>query len=238
MTTRLGIAPSTQYQYERALARLDATLDGRALDDAALADHLLELFKSGISPGTVQQVVSAVRWRAKLDGDADPVGLNCRWVLAENRYENLSPTAEARLVAGIRVHSKLFGDPDLDGPDSDVLKEFKQGNRTLQGLRLGRGRIPEGRRLMGELYRRELDYPKTLLKGLNFRTCRACGSPNLRLSGIYWCFGCAYTRPFFVLLALFASWAAGAMVWSARHLSGRQGPLRAVSVSGRGRVLV
>ena len=45
-------------------------------------------------------------------------------------------------------------------------------------------------------------------------------------------------RPFFVLLALFASWAAGAMVWSAKHASGRQDPLRAVSASGRGRVLV
>ena len=47
-----------------------------------------------------------------------------------------------------------------------------------------------------------------------------------------------HARPFFVLLALFASWAAGAMVWSAKHASGRQDPLRAVSASGRGRVLV
>ena len=46
------------------------------------------------------------------------------------------------------------------------------------------------------------------------------------------------SRPFFVLLALFASWAAGAMVWSAKHASGRQDPLRVVSASGRGRVLV
>ena len=46
------------------------------------------------------------------------------------------------------------------------------------------------------------------------------------------------SRPFFVLLALFASWAAGTMVWSAKHASGRQDPLRAVSASGRGRVLV
>ena len=38
-------------------------------------------------------------------------------------------------------------------------------------------------------------------------------------------------RPFFVL-TLVASWAAGAMVWSAKHASGRQDPLRAVSASG------
>ena len=192
VTTRPGIAPSTQYQYERALARLDAALDGRALDDAALADYLLGLFKSGKSPGTVQQVVSAVRFRAKVDGDADPVGPDCRWVLAENRYENLSPLAETRLVAGIRPHARLLGDPDLDEPESDVLKEFKQRNRALQRLKFRRGRIPEGRRFMGGLYRRELDFPKTLLKGLDFRTCRACGTPDLRMSGIYWCFGCAF----------------------------------------------
>ena len=44
-------------------------------------------------------------------------------------------------------------------------------------------------------------------------------------------------RPFFVL-TLVASWAAGAMVWSARHVSGRQDALRAGLLNGRGRVLV
>ena len=52
------------------------------------------------------------------------------------------------------------------------------------------------------------------------------------------CLSVARARPFFVLLALFASWAAGAMVWNAKHVSGRQDPLRAVSASSRGRVLV
>ena len=45
------------------------------------------------------------------------------------------------------------------------------------------------------------------------------------------------SRPFFVL-TLVASWAAGAMVWSARHVSGRQDALRAGLLNGRGRVLV
>ena len=44
-------------------------------------------------------------------------------------------------------------------------------------------------------------------------------------------------RPFFVL-TLVASWAAGAMVWSARHVSGRQDALRAGLLNGRGRVWV
>ena len=44
-------------------------------------------------------------------------------------------------------------------------------------------------------------------------------------------------RPFFVL-TLVASWAAGAMVWSARHVSWRQDALRAGLLNGWGRVLV
>ena len=190
MTTGPGIAPSTQYQYERALARLDSALDGRPLDDATLADYLLGLFKSGKSPGTVQQVVSAVHFRVRREDEPDPVGPDCRWVLAENRYENLSPSAEARLVAGLRLHAGLLGDPDPVGSDSEVLNEFRQRNRRIQRLKFGRGRMPEGRRFMGDLYRRDLDYPRTLLKGSDFRTCRACRKPDLRMSGIYWCFAC------------------------------------------------
>ena len=141
MTTRReGIAPSTRYQYERALARLDEALDGRPFDDAALADYLSDLFKARKSPGTVQQVISAVRYRARLAGEADPVGPDSRWVLAANRYENLSPVAEARLVDGIRLHAALLGDPVPVGSDSEVLKEFKKRDRWFQKLKSGRGK--------------------------------------------------------------------------------------------------
>ena len=191
MTTKPGIAPSTRYLYECALARLDAELDGRLLDDAALADYLSGLFKSGKSQGTVQQVVSAVRYRARINGDADPVGRDSAWVLAENRYENLSPSVEARLLEGIRHHAKLLRKPAPEGSDSDVLNEFRRRNRRIQRLKFGRGRMPEGRRLMSELYRQDLDYPRTLLKGPRFRTCRACKRQELRMSGIYWCYSCA-----------------------------------------------
>lgn len=189
---KASISPSTQYIYERALARLEAALDGRPFNNATLADYLSTLFKSGKSQGTVKQVVSAVRHRARLAGEADPVGPDSAWVLAENRYENLSPSAEDRLVEGIRHHAKLLGDPDPVGSDSDVLKEFKKRDRWTVRLKYERGRMPEGRRFMGKLYRRDLDYPKILSKGPNFRMCRACGEPDLRMSGVYWCFACGF----------------------------------------------
>jgi len=177
--------------YERALARLDSVLDGRPLDDAALAGYLSELFESGKSQGTVRQVVSAVRFRTRLSGEPDPVGPDTKRVLAENRYENLSASEEARLVDGVRLHARLLGDPDPVGSDSKVLEEFKKRNRRIERLKSGRGRMPEGRRFPGELYRRDLDYPRTLPKGPRFRMCRACGKPDMRMSGIYWCFACA-----------------------------------------------
>lgn len=191
INTRRKIAPSTLYQYERALARLEVALNGRTLDDAALADYLSKLFKTGKSRGTAQLVVSAVRFRARLAGEADLIGPSTNFVLAENRYENLSPEAEARLVDGIRLHAKLLGKPDADRSDSKVLEEFKKRDRWIQKLKFGQGRMPEGRRFMGELYRQDLDYPQTLLKGSHFRTCRACKRQDSRMSGIYWCFACA-----------------------------------------------
>lgn len=192
MTTgRGGIAPSTQYQYERTLARLDTALNGRSLDDAALADYLNRLFKDGKSQGTAQQVVAAVRYRARASGENDPVGPNCKWVLAENRHENLSPVAGARLADGVRLHAELLGKPVPKGSDREVVEEFRQQHRWKERLKSGRGRMPDGRRFMGELYRLDLDYPKTLMKGPRFRMCRACGKPDLRMSGIYWCFACA-----------------------------------------------
>lgn len=191
MARKRSLAPSTRYLYERALARLDQALDGRPLDDTALADYLSSLFRDGKSQGTVKQVVHAVRFRARLAGEIDPVGPDCAWVLAENRYENLPPSAAAQIVGSLRYRAKLLGDSFPDGPDDEVFNEIKRHVRRLQRLKHNRGPMPQGRRFMGELYRRDLDFPSTLRKGPRFRTCRACGRSDVRLSGIFWCFACA-----------------------------------------------
>ena len=65
---------NTRRAYAGALDRLDASLDGRPTDDAGIAEYLGTLDAAGKSPATASMVIAAVRFRAKLAGQPDPVG--------------------------------------------------------------------------------------------------------------------------------------------------------------------
>ena len=69
-----SIARNTQLAYAGALARLDAWRGTAPLTDALLAAYLGELFEAGRAPATAALAVAAVRFRAKLVGQADPAG--------------------------------------------------------------------------------------------------------------------------------------------------------------------
>ena len=69
-----SIAKSTARAYEAILERLDERLGGSTLTDHGLAEYLSELYDQGQAPNSIAQVVSAVRFRAKLQGVASPVG--------------------------------------------------------------------------------------------------------------------------------------------------------------------
>ena len=71
---RDSTAANTRRAYAGALARLDAHLGARPLDDAALAEYLGVLDADGKAPASASLVVAAVRFRAKLHGQPDPVG--------------------------------------------------------------------------------------------------------------------------------------------------------------------
>ena len=90
----------TRVAYTRVLRRLDAWLAARALDDAALASHLAELHQMGRAPATAAMVVAAVRFRAKLAGEASPVGPATDRVLAGIRREGRNRGRGQ--VAGVR----------------------------------------------------------------------------------------------------------------------------------------
>ena len=82
-----SIAPNTRRAYEYALSRFDQWLDGHPLGgdlvtDAILAEYLTILFQAGKSPSTCQQVVAALKFRAKLQGTSSPVGPMSDRVLA------------------------------------------------------------------------------------------------------------------------------------------------------------
>ncbi len=82
-----SISANTRRAYGSALARLDAWLDGRPLDDAALSTYLAEMFAVGRSPATAGQTAAAIRFRAKLTGQGDPIGPASARVLAGFRRE-------------------------------------------------------------------------------------------------------------------------------------------------------
>ena len=69
-----SISRNTARAYERILERLDARLAGSIPTDHGLAEYLSELYDQGQAPNSIALVVSAVRFRAKLQGLASPVG--------------------------------------------------------------------------------------------------------------------------------------------------------------------
>lgn len=94
------LADSTRRAYNGALRRLDAALAGRPLTDDTLAEHVAELHAAGKAPASVKTVVAAVRFRAKAQGIAAPVG-----------------PLTARAMADIRRHGRARGRGQVQGVD-------------------------------------------------------------------------------------------------------------------------
>ena len=69
-----SVSPNTRRAYAGALRRLDAWLDGRELDDVALAAYLAELHDAGRASSSASMAVAAACFRAKLAGQPAPAG--------------------------------------------------------------------------------------------------------------------------------------------------------------------
>ena len=78
----VSISSSTHRAYRGALERLDAWLDGRTLDDGALADRIDHLGEQGLSASTTSLAVAASRFRARMAGRNDPAEPVTRRTLA------------------------------------------------------------------------------------------------------------------------------------------------------------
>ena len=65
---RANVSDNTLKAYEHATRKLESWLEGRALNDAALAEYVRFLHKQGKSAATVNLVVSAVKWMAEYHG--------------------------------------------------------------------------------------------------------------------------------------------------------------------------
>ena len=80
-----SVSPNTRRAYASALRRLDAWIDGRALDDVALAAYLAELHDAGRASSSASMAVAAACFRAKLAGQPAPAGERTARVLAGYR---------------------------------------------------------------------------------------------------------------------------------------------------------
>ena len=96
------IADNTRKAYSRALSQFSAWLSEncRDLTDGALADYLTEMFDAGLAPASGSQVVSAVRFRALLQG-ADPE-IGPKTHLAMSRFSRLGSGRGRGQAAGLQ----------------------------------------------------------------------------------------------------------------------------------------
>lgn len=69
-----AVAVSTAKTYRSALRLLDEWLNGRQLTDDTLAAYCLQLHEDGKSPGTINTMLSSVRFRAEMLGEPVPIG--------------------------------------------------------------------------------------------------------------------------------------------------------------------
>ena len=69
-----SVSPNTRRAYASALRLLNAWLDGRELDDVALAAYLAELHDAGRASSSASMAVAAACFRAKLRGQPSPAG--------------------------------------------------------------------------------------------------------------------------------------------------------------------
>ena len=77
-----SLSENTRRAYAGALRRLDRWLDGRRLDDAALAAYLASLYETGRSPAVAGMAAAALRFQMKLTAKPSPVGPATERVLA------------------------------------------------------------------------------------------------------------------------------------------------------------
>ena len=94
-----SVSDNTHRAYAGALSQLDAWLDGRGLDDAALAAYLAELHDAGRAASSAAMAVAAARFRARLAGQADPAGEQNGRVLAGDRGRARPPGRRDRGTA-------------------------------------------------------------------------------------------------------------------------------------------
>lgn len=119
--TAASIAPNTQKAYAGALRSLEAWLQDREPSDQLLAEYLTQRFEDGAAPASLSLVVSAVKFRCKLQG------------------QSLTAPITQRTLAGIRREGRDRGRGQVKGVNfaqADAAASLaSNGGGSLTGLR-------------------------------------------------------------------------------------------------------
>ena len=116
-----SVAANTKRAYGVALEKFDRATAGRPVTDQVVAGYLAGLFSDGKAPATCGQVVAAIRFRAKLNGQPSPTG-----------------PATDRVLAGIRREGRDRGRGQVQGvgfAQADAAAAVAAGDDSLRGLR-------------------------------------------------------------------------------------------------------
>ena len=117
----MRLAPSTRKNYKTQLNQLDKWLAGRELSDTSLADYLQHRHELGRAPGSLVNVLNAVKFRAKALGIASPVGQETEDMLTYTKREG---STRGRGYA-----------PGLTLEEVESIIETTEKNGSLWGLR-------------------------------------------------------------------------------------------------------
>ena len=119
---KASVSANTQRAYRFALEKFDRATAGRPVTDETVAQYLAGLFADEEkSPATCAQVVAAIRFRAKLNGEPSPTG-----------------PATDRVLAGIRREGRDRGRGQVQGvgfAQADAAAAVAAGDDSLRGLR-------------------------------------------------------------------------------------------------------
>ena len=132
-------APATRRAYGAALARLDAFLDGRPLDDAALAAHIRGLAESGLAPASISLAAAAASFLARVAGWPNPRGSMAADALRIVRREHADRgRGQARAIsandAAAIIAVAVIIDEDHDEEDAKRKREGKEPLDKPQGI--------------------------------------------------------------------------------------------------------
>ena len=95
-----NVSDNTLKAYEYATRKLEDWLDGRTLNDMALAEYIRFLHTEGKSPATINLLLSAVKWMAEYHGIEEVAGPVTKRIWADIRGED-RPQGRRRRADGL-----------------------------------------------------------------------------------------------------------------------------------------